>query len=260
MTADAAKAAGLRDPRITTDVKHVEVGPHRQVRLHRLRDAPARARPGDPAGRGPARRRRVRPDRRLRGLRLPHGLAPGGGSDDRVGRARAERRPAGRRPYRRRPGGVRQAPGRAGRSRRGRGPCAARAGGGGRPAAPARRVGGRADGLRRRDGGVLRDAVRARERVPGHSRDGRRGRPGLGAGRLRRGPLRRDDGRAGGSGGDRRLGRHARSRSEGGPCVRGSGASSSTLAGSTCGRSGSSARCAASTPTAARCGSSPSGS
>ncbi len=26
MTADAAKAAGLRDPRITTDVKHVEVG------------------------------------------------------------------------------------------------------------------------------------------------------------------------------------------------------------------------------------------
>ena len=111
MTADAAKAAGLRDPRITTDVKHVEVGPHRQVRLDRLRDAPARAGPGDPAGRGPARRRRVRPDRRLRGLRLPHGLAPGGGRDDRVGRTRAERRAAGRRPSRRRPGGVRRAPG-----------------------------------------------------------------------------------------------------------------------------------------------------
>ena len=45
------------------------------------------------------------------------------------------------------------------------------------------------------------------ERVHGDSRDGRRGRPRLGARRLRRGPLRRHDGRSGGPGGDRRLGR-----------------------------------------------------
>ena len=84
-------------------------------------------------------------------------IAAGRGSDDRLGRTRAERRPRRRRPPGRRPGGVRPAPRRARPTSAPSTLPAARAGAARafRTGAPARRLGGRADGLRHGDRGVL---------------------------------------------------------------------------------------------------------
>ena len=250
MTADAAKAAGLRDPRITTDVKHVEVGltdKSDSIAYVMRRLAPVRAilpaevlLAGDEFG----------PIGGFEGsdYRMVSRLAAGATI---VCRTRAKRGSAGRRPPGRRPGGLCRAARRAGRPRPGPGPRAARAGGGAfRTAAPARRVGGRADGLRHGDRGLLRDAVRTLERVPGHPRDDGRGRPGSAPGAYVAGLF---DGTTAGQEDLVVIADWAATEITvgGGRCAPGSGTSSSTPAGSICARSGSSARSAVSTPTAA---------
>ena len=146
MTADAAKAAGLRDPRITTDVKHVEVGltdKSDSIAYVMRRLAPVRA---------------ILPAEVLLAGDEFGPIAGFEGSDYRmVSRlaAGATIVSVGREPNGVPPGVVHLGGGpaafvelarRAGRSRRRCRPRAARArGGAGRPAAPARRVGGRAD-------------------------------------------------------------------------------------------------------------------
>ena len=212
---------------------------HRQVRLDRLRDAPARARPRDPAGRGPARRRRVRPDRRLRGLATTawSRASRRARRSCRSGASRTACRPASSTWAAARPrsssSSTRRPISTSPRSRRPPAPEA--------PAGPpprARRVGGRAQRATtpcpRRP---PRRCSRSRTASWAIRGDGRRGRSRA---RLRAayvaGLFDGHDGRAGGPGGDRRLGRHARSRSTAAPCAPGSGTSSSTPAGSTCGR------------------------
>ena len=162
MTDDAAKAAGLRDPRITTDVKHVEVGltdKSDSIAYVMRRLAPVRAilpaevllagdEFGPIAGFEGSDYRMV--SRLAAGAtivsvgREPNGVPPGvvhlGGGPaafvellDAQADLGAAPVPAPPEPEERR-----------------------------RAAAAARRVGGRADGLRRGDRGVIRDAVRAR--------------------------------------------------------------------------------------------------
>ena len=203
MTAEVATAAGLRDPRITTDVKHVELGltdKSDSIAYVMRRLAPARAilpaevllagdEFGPIAGFEGSDYRMV--SRLAAGAtivsvgREPNGVPPGvvhvgGGPAAFVTLLEAQADlDAATAPLPPEP----EAP---------TGP----------PPAPDGWVVERT-GYDAVDRGVLRDAARALERIPGHSRVRGRGRPRLGAGRLRRRPLRRDDGRAGGPRRDR---------------------------------------------------------
>ena len=234
---------------------------HRQVRLDRLPDAPAGARARDPAGRDPDRRRRVRPDRGLRGQRLPHGHRawPRARRSCRSGASRTVCRTAS--------STWAAAPAEfvgsstAGRPAGARRPCPAppppR-----RPAEPSRRrrVGGRAQRVRRGGEASLETLFALGERLHGGSRLGRRGAP-------QRPPRARTS----------PASSTARGRVEDLVVIADWAASEIEVAGRAAAswewhgprehpparppaRSASSARCAASIPTAARGGSTPSGS
>ena len=207
MTDAAAKAAGLRDPRITTDVKHVEVGltdKSDSIAYVMRRLAPVRA---------------ILPAEVLLAGDEFGPIAGFEGSDYRMVSRLAEGATivsVGREPNGVPPGVVHL----------GGGPAAfvelldaqADLGVAPVPAPPAPEE--PAAPLPPPDGWVVErtgyDAVSEAssetlfalgERVHGDSRDGRRGRSRGGSWGVRRGPLRRHDGRSGGPGGDRRLGR-----------------------------------------------------
>ncbi len=191
MASEVSAAEGLPDARITSDVKHIEVGltdKSDSIAFLMQRLAPARAiRPdevliagdefGPIAGFEGSDYRMV--TRLANGATLlsvgkePNGTPTGvmnlgGGPEEFVRAARGSAQPGGDRPrLRTLPG----APARPGRGRRG--------------------LGDRDRGLRPRDRGLPGDPVLARQRLHGRARKRRRAQPVAHSARVRRGPVRR---------------------------------------------------------------------